>query len=157
MGVTTKPNRLEKIRTWRGSVPVWHQYTLGLAGERFFRELKDRGRLMASRCPRCGAAYLLPKLYCPACFVACEEWVEIKPRGVVDTFTVLHEGLEEEELKEPVVVAFVTFPGVKGGLVHRLGEVGRDGPAVGMEVEMVLRPERRGGLDDILYFRPVGK
>ena len=36
--------------SWEGEVPIYSVYTLGVAGERFFQELKQNGRLMGTRC-----------------------------------------------------------------------------------------------------------
>lgn len=155
MGIAEKPRRLEDIRTWYGDQGIWHQYTLGVAGERFFRALKDRGVLLASKCPQCGALYVPGRMYCPECFVYTTDWVEVGPRGTVETFTIMHEDLDDAPLPEPVAVALVRFDGARGGIVHRLGEVRLAEVACGMAVEPVLRDKRAGGIDDIAYFRPV--
>ena len=31
-------------RTWRGDIPISSRYTAGIAGEKFFREIKDYAR-----------------------------------------------------------------------------------------------------------------
>lgn len=155
MGIAEKPRRMEDIRTWYGEQPIWHQYTMGVAGERFFRALKDRGVIMASKCPRCGCLLVPGRMYCAECFVHTTDWVEVGPRGTVNTFTVLHEDLDDQPLAEPVVVAFIQFAGARGGLIHRLGEIKPGDVACGMAVEPVLRQERAGGLEDIQYFKPA--
>jgi len=53
MGTTEHIDRVTDLRTWPGEFPVSHLYTMGVAGERFFRQLKDGGRIMGSRCATC--------------------------------------------------------------------------------------------------------
>ena len=138
-----------------GEIPIHHRYTLGVAGERFFRTLRDEKRLIASRCPKCREAFLPPKMYCERCFEETAEWVSVEGPGYVKSFTVLHLSLDEEPLEEPVAVAFVAWEGIRGGLVHRLGEVAPAAIIVGMAVEPVWAGERSGTLLDIHHFRPV--
>ena len=38
---------------WQGTLPVTNRYTFGLAGERFFRALQERGQIVGTYCPTC--------------------------------------------------------------------------------------------------------
>ena len=147
--------RSGEARHWRGNIPVHHRYTLGIAGERFFRAMRDERRLLASRCSKCGDAFLPPKIYCERCFEEAADWIPVEGPGYVKSFTVLHLSLDEEPLKEPLVAAFIAWEGVRGGLLHRVGGVEPGGVRLGMEVEPVWADERAGTLDDIRHFRPV--
>lgn len=157
MGITEKAHRLKDTLAWQGDYGIWHQYTLGRAGERFFRAIMENRRLMASRCGNCGSAYLPPKLYCPDCFEELDEWVEVPPEGSIRSFTVLHRDLEDRPLEEPLVVAFITFPGIRGGLVHRLEGVTPAGVKEGLAVVPIFRPKPEGGPNDILHFQPASR
>lgn len=150
--------KLEETRTWRGSLPVEHVYTFGLAGEDFFRALKDRKKIYGSRCPSCRSLYLPPKLYCERCFVEMPKgnWEEIKGPGEVASFTILHRDANGAPLENPVPIAFIAFPGVLGGIIHRLGEVPLAEISIGMRVHPVFEDRRKGGVHDIRYFAPVG-
>ena len=150
-----KITRADQVRQLRGEIPVHHRYTLGVAGERFFKEMRDQRRLLVSRCPRCQEALLPPKMYCERCFVETTEWTCVEGPGYVETFTVLHLSLEGEPLEEPVVVAFIVWKGIRGGLVHRVAGVGPDAALKGMAVEPVWAPERTGSLADIRHFQPA--
>lgn len=132
-------------------------YTYGVAGERFFREIKDNGRLMGARCPKCNLVYLPPRLYCERCFSALEEWLEIPNRGTVHTFTVAHIDLDGNRLEKPAIIALVRFDGVYGGLVHRLGKIEPEKVCLGMPVKVVFKQQRarEGGILDIEHFEPV--
>ena len=153
---------LEKItqagsaRQVSGDIPIYHRYTLGLADERFFKAMRDDQRLLASPCPKCHDRLLPPKIYCERCFEeTSEEWAPVEGPGFVRSFTVVHRSLDEEPLDEPVVVVLVSWKGVRGGLIHRLGEIAAPQVAVGMAVEPVWAEERSGSMSDISHFRPA--
>ncbi len=142
-------------QSWRGQMPVRSRYTYGLAGERFFRALKDEGKILGTRCLRCDVLYVPGRAFCERCLDGLDEWVDVGTRGPVYTFTLLYKDLDGNPLPTPEIVALVQFG--DGGIVHRLGEVDPDVVTIGMEVEAVLRPakERKGSILDISHFRPV--
>jgi uncharacterized OB-fold protein len=152
MGTTEHIDRVTDLRTWPGEFPVSHLYTVGVAGERFFRELKDAGRLMGSRCAACDHVYLPPSLFCPRCFAALDEWREVGPQGTVRAVTTAHRGADNDPLDTPERLALVQLDGADDLLIHRL-----DGRAeVGARVQAVIRDaaERTGSILDIRHFRP---
>jgi len=142
--------------SWRGNMPTEGRYTAGIAGERFFRAIKEEGQFLATICLDCDITYMPPRLYCEQCFATLEEWIEVEPTGHVHTFTVVHYDLDEQPLPEPQILAFVTLDDTDGGLVHYLDEVEPEDVYLGMPVEPVLKDqtERRGSITDIEYFRP---
>ncbi len=158
MSATEKVERITEARVWRGEIPLYARYTAGIAGERFFREIKENARIMGTKCSRCNILYVPARLYCERCFSKLEEWEEVPPRGEVHTFTILHMDLEENPLDKPAIVAFIRLERADGGLVHYLGEVEPDEVYIGMKVEAVFKPpeERKGEITDIRYFRPAG-
>jgi uncharacterized OB-fold protein len=143
--------------TWRSDMPTQGRYTAGIAGETFFREIKENGQFMATVCPDCDITYMPPRLYCERCFAQLDDWVEMDPVGRVHTFTVVHQSLDEEPLPEPRIMAFVHLDDSDGGLVHALDEVEPDDVYLGMPVEAVFKEkgERKGSITDIKYFRPL--
>lgn len=142
---------------WHGDLPTEGRYTPGIAGERFFREIKDNGRFLATVCLDCDITYMPPRLYCEQCFGQLDEWVDVSPLGRVHTFTIVHRNLDDESIPDPKIMAFVTLDDTDGGLVHYLDEVDPEDVYLGMEVEAVLRDreDRQGGIADIRYFRPA--
>jgi len=136
--------------TVEGNFPVHFRYTAGLAGERFLREIKDNGRLVATRCSKCDLNYLPPRIYCERCMSKLDEYVTIENTGTVETFTICREDSDGKDLPQPATVALVRFPSVHGGLVHKVnGEV-----SVGDKVRVVFREKskRTGSILDIEYF-----
>ncbi len=142
-------------QAWLGEMPVTSRYTSGVAGERFFRALKDEGKILAAICQSCDITYLPARQFCERCMDELNEWVDAGTEGVVYTFTLLFENLDGTARDEPEVVAFVRIG--DGGLVHRLDEVELDLLDIGMPVEAVFKPkgEREGSILDIAYFKPI--
>ena len=154
---------LEKIRQPQlarqveGTSPIFHRYTLGVAGERFFKAMRDQMQLLASPCPRCHDLLLPAKMYCERCFEeTSDNWQVLEGPGYVRSYTVLHQSLDEEPLDEPETVALISWPGARGGIIHRLGEVTPEQLALGLAVESVWSQERVGAMTDISHFRPAG-
>jgi hypothetical protein len=151
---------LEKItnpfsaRHWLGDMEADYIYTLGVAGERFFKELK-KGKIMGAKCRRCGVVYVPPRMYCERCFEKLEEWVELGKKGVVYTFTIATVDVDGKELEKPVIYALIKFNGVHGGIIHKIGET--DTVFIGMKVEAVLKSprQRKASINDIAYFKPA--
>ena len=150
-----KPAHPDAVRLWPGSIPMSYRYTAGLAGERFFRALAERGVFLATRCPRCSVVSCPPVAFCERCLEATEEEVEVGPSGTLASFTVVRIGFDGEPLAAPVAVGLIRLDGADTCLVHR---VAGDPTAlsVGMGVVAVLRDPgaRTGSLDDVEHFRP---
>ncbi|MFQ5908778.1 MAG: Zn-ribbon domain-containing OB-fold protein [Thermoplasmata archaeon] len=145
-----------EFRRWKGDMETLYIYTAGVAGDRFFREIRDNERLMGTYCPTCDVTYLPPRLYCETCFSELNEWEEIPNKGRVDAVTVAYVDEKGEKLARPKVLALVRFPGATGGLIHTVDLPEKDVHR-GMEVEVVYLPRglRQGSLLDILHFKAI--
>jgi uncharacterized OB-fold protein len=158
MGSIEQISQVENIHYVYGDVPITFQYTQGIAGERFLRELMNTGRFLATRCVQCDYTYLPPRLYCERCFASLEDtWVEVDPRGTVEAVTVAHLDLNGEPLAEPQTLALIRLDGADGLLVHRIGGPGTADVEIGSRVEAVLKPrrQRKGSILDIRHFKPT--
>ena len=140
---------------WQGDLPVTSRYTFGLAGERFYRAIKDEGKLYGTKCNQCERIYVPATYFCERCMLKLDTWIDVGTSGEVHTFTLLHEDLDGHRMKNPEIIAFIRLG--DGGLVHRLGEVEVDNVSIGMQVEAVFKTqaEREGSIQDISHFRPV--
>ena len=87
-----------------------------MAGEKFLRGVQE-GKLLASACSKCGRRFIPPKMYCADCFKE-TRFREIGLTGKVAALTESHVGFAGERLRSPRLFAYVTFPGVTGGLVQ---------------------------------------
>jgi uncharacterized OB-fold protein len=157
MAITEKVDKLHQAIAWEGDIPITSRYTAGIAGERFFREIKDHARIMGTRCSACDLVYVPATMFCERCFAELEEWVEVPSQGEVFTFTVLYRDLDEKPLDPPAILAYVKLEGANGGLVHYLGEIEPEQVHIGLEVEAAFKDvaEREGSILDVRYFRPL--
>lgn len=145
------------VRRWPGTIPVSHRYTAGLAGEKFFRALKDRGVFLATRCERDAITYCPAKSFCERCLAPLDDYFEVGPRGTLESFTVVYQGLDDEALDQPVVVGLIRLQEADTFIVHRVAEDTRAALEIRMTVEPVFEPKasRTGSLNDVKHFKPV--
>ncbi|NIP67549.1 nucleic acid-binding protein [Candidatus Bathyarchaeota archaeon] len=155
---TEKIGDPREIRHWLGHMEADYAYTRGIAGDRFFKEIQEKGRIMGAECEKCGLTYVPPRLFCERCFEKLDNWVELGKRGVVHTYTVSHIDIDGSELKKPIIWAVIKIDNAHGGLVHKLGETSPEDVYIGMQVEAIFRDrkERQGSMLDIKYFKPTG-
>ena len=146
-----------KIKHWMGHMEADYQYTHGIAGEKFFKELKENARIMGTKCKKCGCVYVPPRLFCERCFEKLDDWLEVSTKVKVHTYTIAHIDTDGSRLKDPMVWAMVKIDGVHGGLVHKLGDINPKNVDIGMPVEAVFRAKRKrtGSMLDIEYFKPM--
>jgi uncharacterized OB-fold protein len=139
---------------WHGNLPVTSRYTFGLAGERFFRALKDEGAIMGSYCPDCDHTYVPATVFCERCLGELTDWKDMGLVGDLHTFTVLYVGYDGAPLEKPQTVGLVSFG--DGGLVHRI-DADPDELYIGLQMKAVLKPKtkREGSILDILGFKPI--
>lgn len=140
---------------WRGTLPVTNRYTYGLAGERFFRAIKDEAKILGTYCSKCDMTYVPAATFCERCLNHLDQWVDVGLLGEIITFTLLYFNEDGSARQEPEVLAFVRFG--NGGLIHRLGEIDPANVSIGMKVEAVFKPpeDRQGSILDIAYFKPI--
>jgi uncharacterized OB-fold protein len=136
-----------------GDFPIHFRYTAGLAGEKFLREIKDNGRLVAARCTKCDLNYLPPRIYCERCMSRLEDYVTVENTGTVETFTICTQDSDGRDLPQPTTVALVRFPSAHGGLVHKV----KSEVSVGDKVRVVFREKskRVGSILDIEYLERI--
>ncbi len=145
------------LRAWRGAMPVESRYTVGPAGERFFRALKDEGRILGTRCGRCGVTYVPGRLFCERCFDELREWTEVGPGGAIEAVTALHLGPDGSRLNQPRLLALIRLDGADTVLFHFVDGVAPDDARIGLRVKPAFRPanERTGSILDIMHFGPA--
>lgn len=157
-GITERIATTTDLTVWKGEIPLDFVYTMGRAGEKFFRTIKEKGRLIGTRCAGCKILYVPPRIYCEACVARLEDnYVEVSDKGTVHTYTLCYESMDGTRYDEPHILAMVKLDGTDGGLVHYLGEIEPEAVHIGMVVEAVYKPkrDRKGEIHDIKHFRPV--
>ncbi len=69
------------IRHWPGDMEADYIYTLGVAGERFFKEIKENVRIMGAKCSCCDVVFVPPRVYCEKCFTRLDKWIDVGTKG----------------------------------------------------------------------------
>ena len=146
MPIRERLEDVAEVRQWSDVIPFHYEYTAGVAGEKFLRGLME-GKILAGYCPVCKEAFLPARIYCVVCYGEITKFVRVGPVGRVRALTRSGKGEGGGG-----AFAFVTFDGVRGGMVHRL--LGR--ARAGSEVVARFRPamERTGSVLDIQGFEP---
>ena len=140
---------------WHGEMPVTNRYTFGIAGERFFRAIKDEQQILGTHCQKCERTYVPAAIFCERCMNQLDEWVDVGTTGEVVTFTHLHVHYDGSSREEPETVAFIRLG--DGGLIHRLVSPNSQLVEIGMSAKAVFKPpsEREGSILDILHFELI--
>ena len=139
---------------WLGDLPVTSRYTYGLAGERFFRAIKDQARIYGTYCSACDHTYVPATLFCERCLGEVDQWVDVGTTGKVHTFTLLFKNYDGSPKQVPEIIAFIRLG--DGGIIHRIAGVDPFDMAIDLKVEAVFKPaeERTGSILDITHFQP---
>ncbi len=144
------------IIAWRDSIRLHYEYTAGVAGEAFLRALIE-GRIVASKCARCGEIRVPPRIYCLQCQERTRIDVELLQSGRIAALSTAHLGENGARLaaKSRPTFGYVTFEGVSGGITHRILSEGRRDARVGDPVTplFVPREQRKGSILDLEGFR----
>ena len=69
----------------------------------------EQGKVMTTKCKKCGTRYFPPKMDCPKCLLSDVEWVEIKNNGKLLTYTVVQYGPSGFEDEAPYTLAVGEF------------------------------------------------
>ena len=93
----------------------------------------ETGKVMATRCKKCGVSYFPPKMDCPKCLSSEVEWFEIRGNGKLLTYTIVNYGPTGFEADAPYILALGEFDGVQ-----ILGRLSRDIEEKDIEVGMSL-------------------
>lgn len=132
-------------------------YAAGEVGGRYITELRDNARLMATKCPECGRVLLPPRSFCERCFVSLKDhWVELKPEGTLEAFTVITGEYSFSGMpKPPYVMCLVRLGGASTSIPQMLLGLDLSDPGraakelkVGMPVKAVFMEQREGRIDD---------
>jgi len=150
---------LEENIFYDGRIRMPYKWAVGKTGSFFLTQLRDHARIWGSRCPDCEMVFMPPRKNCPRCLVTDTTWVELPPRGVLETFTVVHFSEPSlQPMKPPYIYGIVKLDGADTGLTHLVNEIEPDSLCPGMRMEAVFKKanQRRGEITDLLYFRPEG-
>jgi uncharacterized protein len=150
--------RKDDHTAWPGAIPLTSLYTAGVGGQIFFDALKQHGKLIGTRCRPCKQVYVPARCFCERCLGALTEQVEVKPTGLLVSYTICHVDRDRRPLRRPRALALAQLDGATTVLLHYLLDVtGPDQISIGRRVQVIIKPKRRrtGSILDIEGFRPV--
>jgi uncharacterized OB-fold protein len=139
--------------TVRQKIQIPYSYVAGPAVTRFLRGLKDRV-ITASVCAGCGRRSVPPLSFCGRCWQPIGAFVEVSPRGVLESFAVVP---SPEAGARDAVYGLVRLEGADSLLAHLIHAEPGQALRCGMWVEAEWRAERTGSILDIVCFRLVAE
>jgi uncharacterized protein len=141
----------------QGYVMMPYKYSVGSLASKFFVELRDKKKLSAAKCPKCGFVNMPPRSVCPKCFSKIEELVDISGAGTLVSFTRVNYDSAVQAVKPPYAIGIIKMDGADTSMVHFLGDVDFKSLKAGMKLEPVFNEKRNANILDIKYFKPAGK
>jgi len=90
---------------------ILYRHSYGLVSK-FFRGLKEK-KIYGTRCPKCGDTFCAPRAHCwrDSCELQETEWVELKPKGMLHSYTVLAFAAESFLPNLPFILGYVRIDG----------------------------------------------
>ncbi|MGB3128416.1 MAG: Zn-ribbon domain-containing OB-fold protein, partial [Dehalococcoidia bacterium] len=154
----TVTEKLEGLDVWiyHGQIYIPNTYSAGAIGSRFLIALRDKKRIMGTRCPACNRVYVPARSICKDCYGQLDELVEVSDKGTLLTYTVCNQPNPVQPVESPVVYGIIQLDGADTGFVHMLGEIDPEQIRIGMRVQAVFKDEREASILDIKYFKPLG-
>ena len=113
----------------------------------------SQGKILGSRCAKCGYKFATPRSYCMQCG-AKTEWFELPLEGRVHTWTTCYFGSEEFLKETPFNLVLVEFDGVDTLFLARLIGCAQDEIRVGMAIKARFRRLSQFKPTDV-YFVPA--
>ena len=155
--MATVTEKLEGQDVWiyHGQIYIPNTYAAGVVGSQFLIALRDKKKIMGTRCPTCNRVYVPARSVCKDCFGQLDEWVEVSDKGTLITYTVCHQPSRVQPVEPPIVYGIIQLDGADTGIVHMLGEVDLEQLRIGLRVQAVFKEKREASILDIKYFKPL--
>ncbi len=135
-----------------------YNFSAGQALSRFLLELKN-GKIIGRKCNKCNRVLVPPRLYCEVCFRETDEWIYVRDEGIVKTAVVSYITADARKAEQPQVVGVIELIDAPGqGIFHRINvspEKVINREIFGKRVKAIWSGERKGDINDILYFEVI--
>lgn len=154
MAINKKLQKTTQTSWFPGAIPMNYKYTVGVAGQSFFKALKEKGQLLAGVCPECGFVYFPARMFCERCFARIEKFENVGLTGWLLSITESYEDFRGQPLDKPIIYGLIQMEGTDCVIIHKVRVGDPDALCVGQEVKAALAPKnkRQGAITDILYF-----
>ncbi|MCX7635352.1 MAG: Zn-ribbon domain-containing OB-fold protein [Syntrophales bacterium] len=137
--------------TLKGQIAVPYTWWAGETASRFFKALRDEGKIWGTKCPQCRKVFVPARKSCSRCFVAMDQWVALPAEGVVEAYTIVRYAHPVQPVPPPFAYILVKLDGADVAFLHLVKE-GITDLGIGKRVRAVFREERRGHILDIDSF-----
>ena len=89
--MSRKPGQ-ERAFEIRWKTELSYRYSIGKLAVKFFDVLKESGKLLGSKCTKCGRVHFPPRAVCAECFIemTTNDMVEVSSKGTLVGFTVVN-------------------------------------------------------------------
>ena len=101
----------------------------------FWENLKDN-KLTTTKCPECNEITWPPRHFCPKCYFAELEWIELKQEGVLETFTEI--GVALKEFNAPFLAGCIRLDDNGPLIFARMRNCSRDEVELGMRCKIAF-------------------
>ena len=103
MGFLEKQTDPTSPMHWRGDMQADYFYPSGIAGDKFFKHIKQNDTFLATKCPKCEMTLFPPRLYCEDCFeeISDSNWLEIPATGTIRLFTIAKINAQGKKMETP--------------------------------------------------------
>lgn len=152
----------EAVRTISTIGAVPYELAVGPTWTRFLEGLKD-GKILGTKCKKCGRILVPARPFCPRCFEPTEEWIETAQEGTIITWSYVNYtyfGVEKDMI--PIVPASIKIDGTDtswwgliGGFDVKDFDLVLKKVKVGGRAKAVWRKERKGCMKDIDYWEII--
>jgi hypothetical protein len=138
-----------------------YEWSVGLWGSKFFQEIRDNGRFVGIRCPKCGKVYVPPRRVCGPCFEELHELVPLTDEGTVVAFSTVNYPFIDPatgvQRPIPYTYGYIRLDGADNIFSHIINEIDVSRIQVGMKVKAVFKnkEEMKGNINDIVHFNII--
>jgi uncharacterized OB-fold protein len=144
---------------WRGNMQADYMYPAGVAGDKFFKHIKQMDSFLATKCSKCNKILFPPRLYCEDCFqeITDDDWAEVPAEGTVKLFTIVKLDAHGKKLDVPKIMALIGVDKTDGATLGLINSTDLDKDYAGAKVKAVFRPQdkREGTMKDILHWELI--
>ena len=103
-----------------------------------FADFLHKGKLMGTKCKKCGEQYFPPRADCLKCMDDKFEWVEYSGRGTLNSFTTIHAAPKGFDDIAPYTLGIVDLE--EGGrLIAWINDVAKKDIKIGMKIKVIPR------------------
>ena len=150
---------LEIKKEWAFSIPgkleIPYKYFAGDFQSKALVALRDKKKIMGSRCPKCRKVFFPPRSVCEICLSKIDELVEIGPGGTLESWTVVNYKEPTHPRRKPYILGLIKLDGSDSAMLHFVGGVEAGKLKPGIRLKPVFSRKRAGQILDIKHFKLV--